>query len=147
MSERANEPVVRCPYCLAPAQRFGSAREVDRFNGRDDGPVWGCSPCRAWARVSQATGLPTARLADGHLRARRGRLMELYVPLVHYRASRDRTSYREAERFVKQWLADAMKLPDGSADGFLIGWLDLTQVNRAIAECSQAVTESLRQKT
>ena len=57
---------MKCDYCEAEAIFQPSSAHL--YSGRDFGPVWECSPCKAWVGCHKGGRAPLGRLANAELR-------------------------------------------------------------------------------
>ena len=127
-----------CRYCQNPAAllRHGDAGYP---YGRDYGPTWTCTPCRAWVGCHPRTEKPLGGLANAELRLAKQAAHAAFDPLWQRKMAREGVTQGAARRAGYRWLADQLGLPFNKTH---IGYFDIAQCQRVIEVCKNPSTRS-----
>lgn len=124
---------VTCDYCGRPAQFFASSAEV--YHGRDFGPIYRCTPCKAYVGCHPGTVKPLGRLANAELRRARLAAHAAFDPLWQAKQWREGCSKQAARSAGYAWLAGQLAIEPEQCH---IGMFDVEQCRRVVEVCAAA---------
>lgn len=128
-----------CRYCHQPAvlTRYGEA-EYPYRNG-DYGPMWACTPCKAWVGCHRGTEKPLGGLANAELRQWKIKAHAAFDPLWQGKMRRDKCSKKAARTAGYRWLAMKLKIDVKLCH---IGYMNVDECRRVVEIC-----EAVRART
>lgn len=129
MAKKLKAPT--CPYC----GRVSVFRETSfhLYANRDFGPVWECSPCRAWVGCHKGTKVPLGRLADAKLREAKRRAHAAFDPLWIKKMQLEGCKKGRARGKGYVWLAHQLGI---NVKDCHIGMFDVAQCERVVEVCT-----------
>ncbi|MCY1166934.1 zinc-finger-containing domain protein [compost metagenome] len=124
-----------CRYCLKAAAllRF---RDQGYPYQADYGPVWTCTPCKAWVGCHKGTENALGGLANAELRVAKQAAHAAFDPLWQAKIRRDKCSKNKAHNAGYAWLADQLGIPVKKCH---IGYMSLEECQRTVEICLSAL--------
>jgi len=122
----------RCRYCQQSA-RLVRVGEDGYPYGRDYGPIWTCTPCKAWVGCHRGTTTPLGGLANAELREWKMKAHAVFDPLWQRKIAKDGCSKTHARRAGYRWLSEQLGIPFEKTH---IGYMSLDECKRVVDVCT-----------
>ena len=124
--------IKKCRYCHQPPLllRFGD----DGYPYKQEyGPIWVCTPCKAWVGCHPGTENPLGGLANAELRAAKQAAHAVFDPLWMRKIRKENCSKGVARRAGYKWLSEQLGIPYEKTH---IGYMNLEQCRQVVEVCS-----------